>query len=203
MLETAHLASSLVQPAGYVETEAPPSPSSVSWRFGLCQLGLGQSSSTSDPDRKDLQPEGSMPSLPHPWPAATTAEEGPTTQMIALLPRLKAPAPCSRFWRGAAVYATLFLGYTDGVAASGLFVGATRSKFTPYLSPHSAASCIQLAYQSYVRRVSLHNNPTVPTIFACVTLRILRNHQPFDRAVKSAYRRYIRWTKTNIDATYI
>ncbi len=89
------------------------------------------------------------------------------------------------------------------VAASSLFVGATRSKFTPYLSPHSAASRIQLAYQSYIRQVSLHNNPTVPTIFTCVTLHILRNHQPFDRAVKSAYRRYIRWTKMNIDATYI
>ncbi len=88
------------------------------------------------------------------------------------------------------------------VAASGLFVGP-RSKFTPYLPPHSAASRIQLAYQSYVRRVSLHNNPTVPMIFDRVTLRILCCHHPFDRSVKSAYRRYIRWTKTNIDATYI
>jgi hypothetical protein len=57
------------------------------------------------------------------------------------------------------------------VAASVLFVGATRSKFTPYLPPHSAASRIQLAYQSYVRQVSLHNNPTVPMLFACVTLK--------------------------------
>ncbi len=89
------------------------------------------------------------------------------------------------------------------VAASGLFVGAMRSKFTPYLPPHSAASRIQLAYQSYVRQVSLHNNPTVPMLFARVILRILRSRCPFDRAVKSAYRRYIRWTKTNIDATYI
>jgi hypothetical protein len=89
------------------------------------------------------------------------------------------------------------------VAASGLFWGAMRSKFTPYLPPHSAASRIQLAYQSYVRRVSLHNNPTVPMLFACVTLRILRSHHPFDRSVKSAYKRYICWTKTNIDATYI
>ena len=97
VLETAHLASSLVRPAGYIEAEATPSPSSVPWRFGLCQLGLGQSSSTSDPDRKDLRPEGFTPSLPHPWPAATTAEEGPTTQTTASSPRSKAPAPCSRF----------------------------------------------------------------------------------------------------------
>jgi hypothetical protein len=89
------------------------------------------------------------------------------------------------------------------VAALGLFVGATRSNFTPYLPPHSAASRIQLAYQSYVRRVSLHNNPTVPMIFARVNLRILRCHHPFDHSVKSAYRRYIRWTKSTIDATYI
>jgi hypothetical protein len=89
------------------------------------------------------------------------------------------------------------------VAASGLFVGATRSKFTPYLPPHSAASRIQLAYQSYVCRVSLHNNPTVPMLFTHVTLRILRSHHPFDRSVKSAYKKYIRWTKMNINATYI
>jgi hypothetical protein len=89
------------------------------------------------------------------------------------------------------------------VAASGLFAGATRSKFTPYLPSHSAASCIQLAYQSYARRVSQHNNPTVPMIFARVILRILRSCFPFDCAVKSAYRRYIRWAKTNIDANYI
>ncbi len=45
------------------------------------------------------------------------------------------------------------------VAASGLFVGAGRSNLTPYLPPHSAASRIQLAYRSYIRRVSRHNNP--------------------------------------------
>jgi hypothetical protein len=89
------------------------------------------------------------------------------------------------------------------VAASGLFVGAPRSKFTPYLTPHSAATCIQLAYQSYARRVSRHNNPTILMIFARVILRILRSCCPFDCAVKSAYRRHIRWTKTNIDANYI
>jgi hypothetical protein len=89
------------------------------------------------------------------------------------------------------------------VAASGLFVGAMRSKFTPYLPPHSAASRIQLAYQSYVRWVSLHNNPTIPMLFARVTLCILRSHLLFDHSVKLAYRRYICWMKTNIDATYI
>ncbi len=89
------------------------------------------------------------------------------------------------------------------VAALGLFVGASRSKFTPYLTPHSAASRIQLAYQSYARRVSRHNNPTVPMIFARVILRILSSCCHFDCAVKSAYRRYIRWTKTYIDSNYI
>jgi hypothetical protein len=87
------------------------------------------------------------------------------------------------------------------VAASGLCVGATRLKFTPYLPPHSAASRIQLAYQSYVHQVSrIH---TVLMLFARVILRILRSHHPFDLAVKSSYRKYIRWTKTNIDANYI
>jgi hypothetical protein len=89
------------------------------------------------------------------------------------------------------------------VAASVLFVGASRSKFTPYLPPHSAASRIQLAYQSYIRWVSLHNNPTIPKLFARVTLHILRCRHPFDCSVKSVYRRYIRWTKSNMNATYI
>ncbi len=89
------------------------------------------------------------------------------------------------------------------VAASGLFVGATRSKFTPYLPPHSAASHIQLAYQSYVRRVSLHNNPTIPMLFTCVIFRILCSLYPFDRSVKSAYRKYIRWMKTKFNANDI
>jgi hypothetical protein len=40
-------------------------------------------------------------------------------------------------------------------------------------------------------------------LFPRVTFRILRSHRRFDRSVKSAYRRYIRWTKTNIDANYI
>jgi hypothetical protein len=51
VLETAHLASPLVQPAGSIEAEAPPSPSTVLWRVDLCQLGSGQSSSTPIPDQ--------------------------------------------------------------------------------------------------------------------------------------------------------
>ena len=35
------------------------------------------------------------------------------------------------------------------VAASVLFVGATRSKFIPYLPPHTAATIIQRAYRSH------------------------------------------------------
>ncbi len=82
------------------------------------------------------------------------------------------------------------------VAASVLFVGP-RSKFTPYLPPYSAASPIQLAYQSYVRRVSLHNNLTVPMLFTRITFRVLRSQHPFDCSVKSAYRQYICLTKIN------
>jgi hypothetical protein len=113
VLETAHLALSLVQPTGYVEAEAPPSPGSVSWRLKLCQLGSGYSSSTSTPNQKVLRPEAFKPSLPHPWPAPTTAEDEASTQTTALLPRSKAPSPCSRFWRGAVVYAPDLLGYTN------------------------------------------------------------------------------------------
>ncbi len=97
VLKTAYLASLLVCPADQVEAEMPSYPNSVSWRFGLCQVSRGHSSSTSDPNQQALQPEGFTLSLPHPWPAATTAEEGATTQTTALSPRLKASASCSRF----------------------------------------------------------------------------------------------------------
>ena len=40
------------------------------------------------------------------------------------------------------------------VAASVLFVGATRSKFVPYLPPHTAATIIQRAYRSHCIDVS-------------------------------------------------
>ncbi len=36
------------------------------------------------------------------------------------------------------------------MATLDLFVGAGRSKFTPYLPPHSAATVIQHSYRSYV-----------------------------------------------------
>jgi hypothetical protein len=45
------------------------------------------------------------------------------------------------------------------VAASGLFVGATRSKFTLYLPPHSAATSIQQAYGLYLIRRTRHIIP--------------------------------------------
>ncbi len=41
VLETTHLASLLVRPAGSVEAEAPPSPSTLPWRINLCQISLG------------------------------------------------------------------------------------------------------------------------------------------------------------------
>jgi hypothetical protein len=97
VLEMAYLASLLVCPADQVEAETPLYPNTLSWRFNLCQVGWGHLSSTSDPDQQALQLEGFTLSLPHPWPAATTAEEGATTQTTTLLPRLKALASCYRF----------------------------------------------------------------------------------------------------------
>jgi hypothetical protein len=89
------------------------------------------------------------------------------------------------------------------VAALGLFVGAGRSNFTPYLPPHSAASRIQLAYRSYIRWVSRLNNPTVAMLFACISFRILHSCCPFDRAVKSAYKQYIHWTRKEFNVNSI
>ena len=40
-------------------------------------------------------------------------------------------------------------------------------------------------------------------IFARVNLCILHCRHPFDCSVKLAYRRYICWTKTNINATFV
>jgi hypothetical protein len=67
-----------------------------------------------------------------------------------LLTGLKALAQCSQFWRGAAVYAPLFLGNTDCGGSIGSFGGAGRSKLTPYLPPHSAASSIQHTYRLHI-----------------------------------------------------
>jgi hypothetical protein len=89
------------------------------------------------------------------------------------------------------------------VAASGLFVRAGRSNLTPYLPPHSAASRIQMAYRSYVRWVSRHNNPTVSMLFARISVCILRNCCPFDCAVKSAYKQCIHWTRKEFDVNSI
>ncbi len=113
VLETAHLALLLVQPAGSLEAEAPLSPNTVLWRISLCQVGWGQLLSTSDPNQQDLQPKGITPSLLHPWPATTNAEEGAPTQSTLSLPRSKAPALCSQFGWGAIVYAPDLLGYTN------------------------------------------------------------------------------------------
>ncbi len=107
VLEMAHLVSSLVRPAGYVEAEAPPPPSSVPWRFGLCQLGLGLSSSTSDPDRKGLRPKGFTPSLPHSWPAAGRGQDDPHENVIA---QVEGTGPVLPILGGGAVYASLLLG---------------------------------------------------------------------------------------------
>jgi hypothetical protein len=40
-------------------------------------------------------------------------------------------------------------------------------------------------------------------VFARDTLRILHCRHPFDRSVKLAYRRYIHWTKTKINANFV
>jgi hypothetical protein len=60
------------------------------------------------------------------------------------------------------------------VAALDLFVGTGRSKFTPCLPPHSAATVIQLAYCSYIsvkypmRALLAHINASMARFKACV-----------------------------------
>jgi hypothetical protein len=89
------------------------------------------------------------------------------------------------------------------VAASGPFGGAWRSNLTPYLPPHSAASLVQLAYRSYVRWVTQLNKPTFAMLFAFISFCILCSCCPFDRAVKSAYKQYIHWTRKEFNVNSI
>ncbi len=112
VLEMVHLAEMLVhqRPA---TSEAPPPAVIVSGRIGIWCVSLGWLSTTSNPDQQNLQPNGPLSPLPGTWSAVTMTEAGKTKQLSASLPRSKALAPCSQFWRGAAVYANLFLGYTD------------------------------------------------------------------------------------------
>jgi hypothetical protein len=117
-----------------------------------------------------------------------------TEQSSLSSPGSKALAPCSRFWRGAAVYAPLFLGYTDYGSSFGSFCWCREVK--PYTLPPSPLCCLTYpAYRPYVRRVSRLNNPTIAMLFACISFRILRSCCPFDCAFKLAYRQYIHWTR--------
>jgi hypothetical protein len=158
---------------------------------------------TSNPDRQNLQPKGPPSSLPGSWYAIITKEVGATAQLSSSLPGSKALAPCSQFWRGLLCMPLCFWATQTVVAASGLFVGARRSKFTPYLPPHSSASRIQLAYRYYVHQVSRHNNPTITMLFTCISFRILCSFSPFNSAVKLAYKQYIHWTKKEFDVNSI
>jgi hypothetical protein len=51
-------------------------------------------------------------------------------------------ASCSGRWRGAAVYASLFLGYTDCCGSIQSMRWGQEAIFLPYLPPHTAATAI-------------------------------------------------------------
>jgi hypothetical protein len=92
---------------------------------------------------------------------------------------------------------------TQTMAASDLLGAGDGSMSTTYISPTSAASRIQLAYRSYVRRISRHHIPTFSMLFACIFFRLLRSCCPFDCAVNSAYKQYIHWKKYELDVNSI
>ena len=79
--------------------------------------------------------------------------------MSTSLPRLKALAPCSRFWRGPSCM-PLVLWATQTMAASNL-LGVGDTKITSYISPTSAASTIQYAYGHHLIR---HNCCIIPCL---------------------------------------
>ncbi len=101
------------------------------------------------------------------------------------------------------MHAPLFLGYIDCGGSIIFFCWGREVKLYTYLPPHSAASRIQLAYRSFVGRVSQHSNPTVPMLFASISFRFLRSCRPFDHAVKSAYNKYIQWKRYDWDVNSI
>jgi hypothetical protein len=108
LLGPTNLAPSPVHP-----TATDASQSILSWNIGVRRVGSGRSSTTANPDRHILRPKGPPSHLPGPWSAVTTMEEGTANQASSPSSRLETSAPRSRFWRGAAVHANLFLGCTD------------------------------------------------------------------------------------------
>jgi hypothetical protein len=92
---------------------------------------------------------------------------------------------------------------TQTMAASDLIGVGDGSMSTSYISPTSAASHIQLAYRSYVRRVSRHHIPTVSMLFACISFHLLRSCRPFNRAVNLAYKQYIHWKRYELNVNSI
>jgi hypothetical protein len=76
------------------------------------------------------------------------------------------------------------------MAASSL-LGVREPQLTPYISPASAATTIQLVYRFHLRRVSKHQFTAISMQFTCIHFRIQQSRCPFDQAVKSAYKMYI------------
>jgi hypothetical protein len=89
------------------------------------------------------------------------------------------------------------------MAASDLLGVGDGSMSTTYISPTSAASCIQLAYRSYVCWVSPHHIPTISMLFTCISFRLLCSCCPFDCDVNSAYKQYIYWKRYKLGVNSI
>ena len=77
-------------------TATDASQSILSWNIGVRRVGSGRSSTTANPDRHILRPEGPPSPLPGPWSAVTTTEEGTATQSSSPSPRSETSAPRSR-----------------------------------------------------------------------------------------------------------
>ena len=79
-----------------------------------------------------------------------TAEDEVTTQTSAPSPRSKAPAPCSRFWRGPMCMPMVFWAAQTMAAYGLLGVRVREPNITSYISTNSAASTIQYAYRQRI-----------------------------------------------------
>jgi hypothetical protein len=108
LLGPTNLAPSTVHP-----TATDASQSILSWNIGVRRVGSGCLSTTANPDRHILRPEGPPSPLLGPWSAVTTTEKGTANQASSPSSRSETLASRSKLWRGAAVHATLFLGCTD------------------------------------------------------------------------------------------
>ncbi len=84
MLEMTLLAGPLVWPASRPMSAVPPPAFVVSWRIGVCHVGLGWLLTTFNPDRHLLWPQDSPAPFSGTWPCLATTEADAAKKLVAV-----------------------------------------------------------------------------------------------------------------------